>query len=119
MKVCGRKQIFQLFLLGLLTASAAIVAVAFTVTQLLMENASQKYTPKIHEFLLEYVNPNRPFFILIIVIGISASVVLFIDKFEPMIIIIVITIVVEIFLFGLLFLLKIIMTYSKSLIHYH
>ncbi len=93
---------FSGILLGILAAAAAIVAVAFTVTQLLMENVSQKYTPKIHEFLLEYVNPNRPFFILITVIGICARLVLFIDLLEPAIFLLVISLLVDTFLVGLL-----------------
>lgn len=89
-------------LTGILSAAAAIAAVAFTITQYIISNVIQKYTPRILDIYFKEANPASSFVLLIIVVGISTTMLLLLDGLIDYVALIITLIIVEAFLFSLI-----------------
>jgi len=86
-------------LLGILTASAAILAISFTIIQLLVSNFDEKYGGYAKSFL--NVKPNTPFLAMILVIT-SSSIMLFTQSLNELLALILTLAVMEGFIFSLI-----------------
>lgn len=89
-------------LTGILSAAAAIAAVAFTITQYIISNVIQRYTPRILDIYFEKANPASSFVLLVVVVGISTAMLLLLDGLVDYLALIITVIIVEAFLFSLI-----------------
>lgn len=93
-------------LIGILGAAAVIVAVAFTITQLMISNIGERFTPHALEMYFQKNHHNAPFYYLIMVVASSTILLMTLDNIPSWIECIFITIVVELFLWSLVVFIK-------------
>jgi len=89
-------------LMGILTASAAIAAIAFTITQMLISHISEKYSPYVLDVYVKRTNSNVPFLILIFVITSSTILLLISDLIMDSFSLMLILATVEFFIYSLI-----------------
>ncbi len=93
---------FKTFLIGILSSSAAIVAIAFTITQIIVSNVSQKYSPKILDVYFKKANPMSSFVALILTVAGAATLLSIYNSVAPQLIVIFSTVIISGFLISLI-----------------
>lgn len=92
----------ETLLTGILTSAAAIVAVAFTITQYTISDIIKRYTPRILDVYTREVNFGESFILLMFVVGLSAASLFLIDALEEWVALVILLIIVEVFLYSLI-----------------
>lgn len=87
-------------LLGILTASAAIVAISFTIIQMLTTDLEGKYGSYAKSFLI--IKPNIPFLSLILVMAGSSMMLFILHSLDPVVSLFLILALLEGFIFSLI-----------------
>ena len=96
-----KKSHFDSVLMGILTASAAIVAISFTITQIIISNISQKYSPKILEIYIQKSSPYVAFVTLILTTSGAASLLFLYHIIMPQLVAVFTPVLMVIFLISL------------------